>query len=96
VRIGKRHYSLGSVTTDTKLARATRTPAADLERNKRMDSFTIIAPYLRARFGTSEKGAALVEYALLLALIGVVCIVALTTLGGKASSKFNAVGNSLN
>ena len=55
-----------------------------------------VAPFMRARFGSkSERGAALVEYALLLALIAVVCIVALTTLGGKASSKFDAVGNSL-
>ena len=54
-----------------------------------------IAPYLRARFGNTERGAALVEYALLIALIGVVCIVALTSLGGKASSKFNTIGNSL-
>lgn len=54
----------------------------------------ICAPYIRARFG-SERGAALVEYALLLALIAVVCIIALTTLGGKASSKFVTIGNSL-
>ena len=47
------------------------------------------APYLRALFGRSERGAALVEYALLLALIAVVCIVALTTLGKQASSKFS-------
>ncbi len=60
-----------------------------------MDIYRNIAPYLRARFGDTERGAALVEYALLLALIAVVCIVALTTLGDKASSKFNAVGNSL-
>src|SRR5436305_2025121 len=60
-----------------------------------MDIFRTIAPYMRARFGNTERGAALVEYALLLALIAVVCIVALTTLGNKASSKFNAVGNSL-
>jgi pilus assembly protein Flp/PilA len=53
------------------------------------------APYLRALFGRSEKGAALVEYALLLALIAVVCIVALTTLGKQASSKFTDIGNSL-
>ncbi len=51
--------------------------------------------YIRARFGASERGAALVEYALLLALIAVVCIVALTALGGQASSKFDAIGNSL-
>ena len=60
-----------------------------------MDIFRTIAPYLRARFGTTERGAALVEYALLLALIAIVCIIALTTLGQKASSKFDAVGNSL-
>jgi pilus assembly protein Flp/PilA len=53
------------------------------------------APYLHARFGHSERGAALVEYALLLGLIAVVCIMALTTLGGKASSKFIRIGNSL-
>ena len=54
-----------------------------------------IASYIRARFGRSERGAALVEYALLLALIAVVCIVALTTLGQKGSSKFDAIGASL-
>ena len=53
------------------------------------------APYLRTKFGRSERGAALVEYALLLALIAVVCIVALTTLGGQASTKFSSVGNSI-
>jgi pilus assembly protein Flp/PilA len=52
--------------------------------------------YLSARLNIrSERGAALVEYALLLALIAVVCIVALTTLGGQASSKFNTIGSSL-
>jgi pilus assembly protein Flp/PilA len=60
-----------------------------------MDQFNTFAAYIRARFGDSERGAALVEYALLLALIAVVCIVALTTLGGKASSKFTTIGNSL-
>ena len=54
------------------------------------------APYLRAVFGRrSERGAALVEYALLLALIAVVCIVALTKLGKQASSKFTSVGDSI-
>ena len=55
-----------------------------------------IVRYLTARLNIqNERGAALVEYALLLALIAVVCIVALTTLGGKASSKFTDIGNSL-
>jgi len=53
------------------------------------------APYLRARFGRNEKGAALVEYALLLALIAVVCIAALTLLGGNAKSKFSSVADSI-
>ncbi len=55
-----------------------------------------IVRYLTARLNIqNERGAALVEYALLLALIAVVCIVALTTLGGKASSKFDDIGSSL-
>jgi pilus assembly protein Flp/PilA len=55
----------------------------------------MVAPWMRARFGTTERGAALVEYALLLALIAVFCVVALTFLGGKAADKFSAVGNSI-
>ncbi|HZQ86784.1 MAG TPA: Flp family type IVb pilin [Acidimicrobiales bacterium] len=54
-----------------------------------------IAPYIRARFGKDERGASLVEYALLVALIAVVCIVAVTLLGKNASSKFSAVGSSI-
>ncbi len=55
----------------------------------------MVAPWMRARFGTTERGAALVEYALLLALIAVVCIVALGFLGGSAKDKFNSVGSSI-
>ena len=53
------------------------------------------APYLRAKFGNSERGASLVEYALLVALIAVVCIVAIAFLGRSASSKFSNVGSNL-
>ena len=53
------------------------------------------APYLRARFGRDEQGASLVEYALLVALIAVVCIVAIAFLGRSASSKFSNVGSNL-
>ena len=56
----------------------------------------VCATYLRARFGRSERGAALVEYALLVALIAVVCIVAITLLGKNASNKFQNIANSLN
>ena len=54
-----------------------------------------IVNWMQARFTKTERGAALVEYALLLALIAVVCIVALTQLGHQASSKFQNVGNSI-
>jgi pilus assembly protein Flp/PilA len=50
---------------------------------------------LRARFGRSELGASLVEYALLVALIAVVCIVAVGFIGKKASAKFSSAGSSL-
>ena len=60
-----------------------------------MVSYDFLATWLRARFGDSERGASLVEYALLVALIAVVCIVAVTLLGQSASSKFSEVGSSL-
>jgi Flp pilus assembly pilin Flp len=42
-----------------------------------------------------EMGASLVEYALLLALIAVVAIVALHFLGGAVSNTLNSVGSSI-
>lgn len=43
----------------------------------------------------SEKGASLVEYALLVALIAVVCITAITTMGRKTSQRFSTVAGQL-
>jgi pilus assembly protein Flp/PilA len=40
----------------------------------------------------SEKGASLVEYALLVALIAIVCIVAVRTLGTSISNQFENLG----
>ena len=54
------------------------------------------APYLRARFGGTERGASLVEYALLVALIAVVCILAIAFVGTGANSKFSTVGSAVN
>ena len=42
-----------------------------------------------------ERAASLVEYALLVALIAVVCIAAVTFLGKAASSKFSSVGSAI-
>ena len=57
--------------------------------------FNFLAAWARARFGDTERGASLVEYALLLALIAVICIVALQFLGDKASENFDSIGDSL-
>ena len=58
-------------------------------------SFSFIWPYLRARLALDQRGASLVEYAFLVALIAVVCIVAIAFLGRSASSKFSNVGSNL-
>ena len=42
-----------------------------------------------------EKGASLVEYALLVALIAVVCIAAITILGNRVSGQFSTISGSL-
>ena len=57
--------------------------------------WNFFASWLRARFGDSERGASLVEYALLVALIAVVCIAAITAVGSKANTKFEAVNAAL-
>jgi pilus assembly protein Flp/PilA len=57
-------------------------------------TYDFLATWLRAHVD-SERGASLVEYALLVALIAVVCIAAITLLGNNASTKFNDVGTSL-
>ncbi|HET7720764.1 MAG TPA: Flp family type IVb pilin [Acidimicrobiales bacterium] len=53
------------------------------------------APYLRARLGRDDEGASLVEYALLLALIAMVCIIAVTFLGNETSEQFSEMGSHL-
>ena len=58
-------------------------------------TFDFLANWIRARVD-DDRGASLVEYALLVALIAVVCIAAVTLLGNNASSKFESVSNSLN
>jgi pilus assembly protein Flp/PilA len=57
--------------------------------------FNSLAAQLRARFGNTERGASLVEYALLVALIAIVCVAAVTFLGGATKGEFNDIGSSL-
>jgi pilus assembly protein Flp/PilA len=47
-------------------------------------------------FFKDECGASMVEYGLLVALIAVVCILAVTTLGTSLSTKFQDVSTSVN
>ena len=46
-------------------------------------------------FLKDESGPTAVEYAVMLALIIVVCIVAITSLGSNANSTFSFVGSSI-
>jgi pilus assembly protein Flp/PilA len=46
-------------------------------------------------FLAKEDGPTAVEYAVMLALIIVVCISAITTLGNNANSTFQSVGNTI-
>lgn len=52
-------------------------------------------PYIRARFGRDERGASLVEYALLVALIAVVCVVALRFLGNSTNDTLSDVSSDI-
>ncbi|CAN5905808.1 hypothetical protein BH23ACT2_BH23ACT2_26630 [soil metagenome] len=58
-------------------------------------NYCFLKSFLQARFTDDERGASLVEYALLVALIAVVCIGAITVLGGSANDQFDEVGTKL-
>ena len=60
-----------------------------------MVNFEFLATWLRARF-EGDRGASLVEYALLVALIAVICIIAIQVLGESASSTFSDAGGNIN
>jgi len=59
-----------------------------------MTYYDFLKTWLTAHI-SNERGAALVEYALLVALIAVVCIGAITFLGRSADTKFSSVGSQL-
>lgn len=60
-----------------------------------MLQFDLLKAWIQAHVAKTDRGASLVEYALLVALIAVVCIVAITFLGSAAEEKFSNVGSSL-
>jgi pilus assembly protein Flp/PilA len=53
------------------------------------------ATELLVKFLKNEDGPTAVEYAVMLALIVVVCIASITTLGSNANSTFSFVGSSI-
>jgi pilus assembly protein Flp/PilA len=58
--------------------------------------YDVLVTYLKARLNiTSERGAAGVEYGMLVALIAAVIVVIVATLGGKVNTAFTKVSNAL-
>lgn len=56
---------------------------------------TVTLPALRARIGSDERGASMVEYALVLALVAVVGVVGLTFLGNTTNEKLVCAGGGI-
>jgi len=54
-----------------------------------------LAAVLRARFGRDDGGASLVEYAFLVGLIAIVCILAIAFFGTSVSHKYSITGSML-
>jgi pilus assembly protein Flp/PilA len=55
----------------------------------------VIRTWLEARYSKSERGASMVEYILLVALIALAVIAAVSFLGGTMKSKFNTEGSQI-
>lgn len=56
----------------------------------------MLLAYMRARFSVnSEKGQTLVEYALIISLIAIACVLALGFLSGKIQSLFSKTGSQI-
>ena len=54
-----------------------------------------VAHYIRARVQLSQRGASLVEYALLAALIAMVCLVAISYFGSATGGRLSSSGSSI-
>ena len=61
-----------------------------------MENLQAFLVALIARFKDKKEGQALVEYALILALIAIVVILALTFLGGAVKNTVNNIANAVN
>jgi pilus assembly protein Flp/PilA len=54
-----------------------------------------LVTWVQQRLARNDRGASLVEYVLLVALIAAVCIAAITLLGQSGSTTFTSVGNAV-
>jgi pilus assembly protein Flp/PilA len=70
-------------------------PGSALVARKRSSMLSRLTPFV-ANFLKSEDGPTAVEYAVMLALIIVVCIGTITTLGSNANTTFNSVAGAAN
>ena len=59
-----------------------------------MNLFAYMRTYLRA-FVRNDEGQDLLEYAVLVALIAIVCIIAITTTGTNVEAIFTRIGEEL-
>ncbi len=55
----------------------------------------VLRTWLQARFTTTERGASMVEYILLVALIALAVIAAVSFLGRGMTDKFNTEGSQI-
>jgi pilus assembly protein Flp/PilA len=54
-----------------------------------------VVSYLRARYRLGDRGASLVEYAFLVALIAMVCLAAVQFFGGSTSGKYSSIASTV-
>jgi pilus assembly protein Flp/PilA len=55
----------------------------------------VLRTWLQARFTATERGASMVEYILLVALIALAVLAAVTFLGGQMNGKFKTEGSQI-
>ena len=75
--------------TEARVISATRLKERDVM------NFKNLVYYLRAKLGRDESGQDLLEYALLVALIALVCVVAITSTGSGVNTIFENISDKL-
>ena len=94
---GRVLFNLSGVVADVLTSTAFRPGKDTIERQTLMGVIAYLHRQVLLCHGErrGERGAALVEYALLLVLVVVFCIIAVTFLGDTAAEKFSKVGQSV-